>query len=164
MELNKARNIVNNLIDKLKPYCDRIEIAGSIRREKPEVKDMEIVCIPTEIDGERNPEFIRIVNELEKVKGDISTCKYTQRITPEGIKLDLFIANKKNWGMIFAVRTGSADFSHHVLAKGWVKKGYHSKNAMLIKNDIEYPLLEEKDVFDIIGIPYVEPTERNYEH
>jgi len=31
---------------------------------------------------------------------------------PEGIKLDLFMANIRNWGLIFAIRTGSARYSH----------------------------------------------------
>ncbi len=30
----------------LAPHCERIEIAGSIRRKKPHVKDIEIVAIP----------------------------------------------------------------------------------------------------------------------
>jgi DNA polymerase/3'-5' exonuclease PolX len=27
----------------LAPYCNRLEIAGSIRRQRPEVKDVELV-------------------------------------------------------------------------------------------------------------------------
>jgi len=29
----------------LKPYCLQIEIAGSIRRKKPDVKDIELVAV-----------------------------------------------------------------------------------------------------------------------
>ena len=45
---------------------------------------------------------------------------------PEGIKLDLFMANDKNWGLIFVTRTGLARYSHKILACGWVKRGYKS--------------------------------------
>jgi DNA polymerase/3'-5' exonuclease PolX len=33
----------------LAPYCDRIEIAGSIRRRNPSVKDIELVAIPRQV-------------------------------------------------------------------------------------------------------------------
>ncbi|NJD23354.1 MAG: hypothetical protein FIA82_11915 [Melioribacter sp.] len=96
-------------------------IAGSIRREKKESGDIEIVCMPKNIlidDPERmftqtlvrHPEFVKIINSLEKVKGD-AEGKYTQRILPEGIKLDLFTATPDNWGYILAIRTGPEGFS-----------------------------------------------------
>jgi len=154
MNREEARRIALKYLNTLKPFCQRIEIAGSIRREKLEVKDIEIVCIPQETG------FSAEVNKLEKVKGE-PTGKYTQRILPEGISLDLFIANEKNWGLIFAIRTGSADFSHKMLACGWVKKGCHSKDGKLIdKQGREIILREERDLFDLIGIPFVKPELR----
>ena len=154
MNLNEAKTIAEKYLNLLKPYCSRIEIAGSIRREKPEVGDIELIVIVKDIKG-----FSKEVNKLEKVKGE-PTGKYTQRILPEGIKLDLFIANKRNWGLIFAIRTGSAEFSHKVLARGWVKAGYKSINGMLTKDGKEIEVREEKDLFNLIGIPYVEPELR----
>jgi len=155
VRLSEVKAIAEKYQNFLKPYCSRIEIAGSIRREKPEVKDIEIVVIPKDLTG-----FSNEVNKLEKVKGE-PTGKYTQRILPEGIKLDLFIANEKNWGLIFAIRTGSANFSHKILACGWVKKGYHSVNGILIKDGKEIEVREERDLFNLIGISYVGPGLRN---
>ena len=155
MKIDEAKKIADKYVEILKPYCLRIEIAGSIRREKPEVKDIEIVAIPGNIES-----FAREVNKLQKVKGE-PTGKYTQRILPEGISLDLFIANEKNWGLIFAIRTGSANFSHKILACGWVKKGCHSKDGKLIdKQGREIILREERDLFDLIGIPFLKPELR----
>lgn len=159
MELKEAQKIAEKHLNRLKPYCSRIEIAGSIRREKPEVKDIEIVCIPKNSVYDRT-NFIDVVNNWEKVKGE-PTGKYTQRILPEGIKLDLFMANEDNWGLIYAIRTGSAEFSHKILACGWVKKGYHSKDGKLLDEGLrEFILREEESLFDVIGIPYVEPRLR----
>ena len=155
MNKEEARRIALKYLNILKPYCTRIEIAGSIRREKPEVKDIEIVAIPGNLEG-----FAREVNKLQKVKGE-PTGKYTQRILPEGIRLDLFIANEKNWGLIFAIRTGSADFSHKTLACSWVKKGYHSVNGMLIdKYGNEVEVRKEEELFKLIGISYISPERR----
>jgi DNA polymerase/3'-5' exonuclease PolX len=38
--------IAGRIVEALRPYCERIEIAGSLRREKPMVGDIEIVAIP----------------------------------------------------------------------------------------------------------------------
>jgi|SRR3990167_7667591 len=157
MKLSEAKVIADKYVEMLKPFCKRIEIAGSIRREKPEVGDIEIVCI-------RNTKYLRsfcnAVDTLRKVKGT-PLGNYTQRILPEGIKLDLFMCYEVNWGLIYAIRTGSADYSHNVLATGWVKAGYNSDDGMLFKDHRHIPVYEEEDLFKLIGLKFVHPTKRN---
>ena len=38
--------VAEDLQQQLAPYCERIVIAGSIRRQKATVKDVELLCIP----------------------------------------------------------------------------------------------------------------------
>lgn len=160
MEYTKALEIANRVKALLAPHCERIEIAGSIRRMKPEVKDIEIVAIPKPFDtGLFESGIATVVNQWQKVKGELP-CKYTQRILPEGIALDLFFAEHGNWGLIYAIRTGSADYSHKVLATGWVKKGYKSENGYLCADGNPIRVLEEKDLFERIGLKYIEPQLR----
>jgi DNA polymerase/3'-5' exonuclease PolX len=45
--LARAQVVAAEVATLLAPACERIEIAGSIRREKPEVGDVEIVCAPS---------------------------------------------------------------------------------------------------------------------
>jgi len=161
MNYAQAKQIADQTVESLRPFCDRIEIAGSIRRKKAEVKDIEIVCIPKPFDtGLFESGIATVVNKWEKVKGDLP-CKYTQRILPEGIKLDLFFAVPENWGLIYATRTGSADYSHKVLATGWVKAGYQSRDGFLWHGQDKYNCREEIDLFNRIGLKYVEPEFRN---
>jgi DNA polymerase/3'-5' exonuclease PolX len=161
MKLDEALTIAENIKSILAPHCERIEIAGSIRRRKPEVKDIEIVAIPKPYEtGLFESGIATIVNRWEKVKGDLP-CKYTQRILPDGIKLDLFFAERGNWGLIYAIRTGSADYSHKVLATGWVKLGYKSDGGYLTHNGKEIAVLEEEDLFRRIHVPYVSPEQRS---
>ncbi len=163
MNYTDALLIATKVKDQLAPHCDRIEIAGSIRRKKPEVKDIEIVAIPKPYDtGLFASGIAPVVNQWPKVKGELP-CKYTQRLLPEGIKLDLFFAEPGNWGLIYAIRTGSADYSHKVLASGWVKKGYKSIGGWLHKNGKPRAVPEEQDLFKLIGIPFAQPWERNLE-
>lgn len=161
MKLHQAQQIAQQVKDLLAPHCERIEIAGSIRREKPEVKDIEIVAIPKPYDtGLFESGIATVVNQWEKVKGELP-CKYTQRILPEGIKLDLFFAQPGNWGLILAVRTGSAEYSHKVLANRWVQLGYHSINGFLTHNGRVYEVREEIDLFKRLNLNYIEPSLRN---
>ncbi len=160
MELAKALNIANEIKELLSPHCERISIAGSIRRRKTEVNDIEIVAIPKPYEtGLFENGIAKVVNQWEKVKGELP-CKYTQRILPHGIKLDLFFAEPGNWGLIYAIRTGPADYSHKVLATGWVKRGYKSENGYLVANGKQIMIPEEEDLFTRIGLAYVGPQNR----
>lgn len=89
------------------------------------------------------------------------TCKYTQRVLPEGINLDLFFAEPGNWGLVYAIRTGSSEYSHRVLANAWVKKGYTSIGGYLTKEGHRFETREEEDLFRRIGIEWVPAEERN---
>ena len=161
MKLEIALEIAERVKALLAPHCERIEIAGSIRRKKPEVKDIEIVAIPKPFDtGLFESGIATVVNQWQKVKGELP-CKYTQRILPEGIKLDLFFAERGNWGLIYAIRTGSAEYSHKVLANGWVKRGYKSEGGCLVANGKPIAVLEEEDLFNRIGVPYKDPELRS---
>lgn len=169
MELEKAEKIAYTFIGEILPYCDRIEIAGSVRRRKDEVGDIEIVAIPKieiirilfgEME-ERHIGFIHALRRYPIIKGSPETGKYIQLQLPE-IKVDLFLATPLNWGYIFAIRTGSAEFSRFVLACGWVRAGYKGINGMLenIKTGEKVTIEEEIDLFNLIGIEYVKPENR----
>ena len=95
--------------------------------------------------------FVKTVNAWEKIKGS-PTGKYTARRLPEGINLDLFICGTGNWGLIFAIRTGSAEFSHKILMGKISDAGYQSKEGMLLKNGDPIPTKSEEELFDMINM------------
>ena len=157
----EAFKIASAVLEQLKSCCIRAEIAGSVRRKKSEVGDIEIVAIPKPFEiGLFQSGIATVVNQWEKVKGELP-CKYTQRILPSGIKLDLFFAEEENFGYIFAMRTGSADYSHKVLANGWVREGFKSEGGYLVREGERYEVREEEDLFKLIGVRYVPPEDRN---
>jgi DNA polymerase/3'-5' exonuclease PolX len=86
----QALILAEEALNALKPYCERALIAGSIRRMKPEVKDIELVAIPKQVPAglfgdtlEVDPDFCAAVCRWPKVKGE-PTGKYTQRGLPGG--------------------------------------------------------------------------------
>jgi DNA polymerase/3'-5' exonuclease PolX len=161
MKLEEALPIAERVRAQLAPHCYRIEIAGSVRRRKPDVGDIELVAIPRFYDlGLFESGIATVVNRWPKIRGELgAACRYTCRMLPEGIKLDLFFATPKNWGYIFAIRTGSADFSHW-LACEWSRHGYTGRDGMLWKDGAPVDVPEERDLFRLAGVPWVEPEQR----
>lgn len=170
--LSEATEQANAVVKALEPYCTTIQIAGSIRRKKPDVGDIEIVCLPErqglvinqqiqlfetiEKQMQPLPEFIRAVDQWKRVKGQASG-KYTQRILQSGMKLDLFIATPENYGFLLAMRTGSSEFSKKQLGYRWALKGYESRDGILRRNGKIYPCPTEEELFKLVGIEWIEP-------
>lgn len=155
----------------LKPYCKRIEIAGSIRRKSEDCKDIEIVCIP---DKYRLELFLRDCKNRYKITYKKNGALYKQ-FRWSGFTVDLFTATVNNWGWILFMRTGSSKWN--IKALNYYRKLYKfpntrdtdgtylvkaSHNGFLLDikgNRINTP--EENDVFDILQIPFTEPKHRN---
>lgn len=172
MDYNTALHHAQEIYKLLEPHCERVEIAGSIRRKKQvNIKDIEIVCIPktdslnSSLFGDpvavRAPGFTRALEHFKLEKGDTKTGKYCVYKIAEGVKLDLFIANPENWGYILAIRTGSSEFSK-AMAVRWKQKGLQGRKGMLywIASDTAMPVREEKDLFQLLDLEYVKPEFR----
>ena len=180
MDYPQARGIADRLADLFRPYCDRAEIAGSIRREKETgIKDIELCVLPKILTFEAPPtpglfeELARTEpetytqNELaeyldsslptfgERVKGQ-PDGKYVQFLLYEefaglpGVKLDLFVFTPENWGLNFTIRTGNSDFSHALLARA-NGLGYHSSGARLVR-DSDNHVMETPEEIDVFNL------------
>lgn len=171
-----ASRVADDLVCKLAPYCEKIQVVGSIRRERKMVGDVEILCIPRKIDVSNTmfndkPEFVnsvsfeRVVDSMEKIKGNASTGKYFQRIHESGIKIDIFTALPETWGVQKMIRTGPADFSKQMVtdikARGYrVADGGHLQKYVNQGKWENVPCYYEKDFFDITGMPNILPVAR----
>lgn len=174
--------LAEKLVSKLSPFCSRIEIAGSLRRRRPLIGDLELVAIPlpvqTAFDGMIQPPYL-VVQFLEKSGVTIvkNGPKYVQFVmeTTQGrhVQVDLFLQpDPTTWGQNFLIRTGSGDFSKWMVTPrsqgGAVPvddRGqplFHSRDARWIDmrsyKALDTP--EERDVFDLLGIPFVAPMQR----
>ena len=167
-----ARTVEN----RLDPFCQRVVIAGSLRRFKETVGDIELVLIPkhmTNLFGDVVQREVGIEQALIQA-GFVFTKNgmlYKQVYHPEfrkgSVMIDLFLTIPEKWGCIFTIRTGSADFSHKLVTKrmfgGWCPDNLHFKNGRLWDgyHDLFLDTPEEMDVFDALGMKYVDPVNRN---
>jgi DNA polymerase/3'-5' exonuclease PolX len=162
MKYPDALKIATELIDVIKPYCSRIEIAGSVRRKKENVKDIEICLVPEKKNKLFNILGMFLLKNDKGFKYLKNGDKYKQ-FEFRGVNIDMFIGNENNWGLMFAIRTGSAEFSTKILST-WkkVSGGGYSKDGYL--HDGEDKLIytpEEMDVFNLCKMEWVEPEYRN---
>ena len=160
MELKRARAIAEKLVETMAPYCERIEIAGSIRREKAEVGDIELVAIPNDFADAMLPELLPGARFIK------DGPRYKQIALPEGINLDLFLVRPPaQWGVIFLLRTGPADFSQQAVTRKCFFQGLLPSDCMVADGQVWrhgklIPMPEEEDFLKLLGLPGLAPKER----
>ena len=169
LPLSDALFVAERLVDRLSIYCQRIEIAGSVRRKKSGVGDIELVAIPrfeTDLFGASSDIHLLDVFDWECVGRIVKGGhKYKQIELEEGVNLDLFIVTPPaQWGVQFMIRTGSAEFSHRLVTPrkhgGLMPSNYRVKDGAIWSNSHIIATPEEQDVFDLIGIPFIDPVAR----
>ena len=105
--LAEALDVAANVVSALGPHCQKIDIAGSIRRQSPTIGDVEIVCLPDRSPLESTPlfagGFAQVVGQWPTYKGT-PAGRYTQRLLSCGLKLDLFMPHPDGYGLILAMR------------------------------------------------------------
>jgi DNA polymerase/3'-5' exonuclease PolX len=126
--------IAQRMVERLRPACLRLEIAGGVRRGKAEPHDIEIVAVPDPTVlprprlefGKPPPVWHRTM--IEKIVAEMADegaahvkengPKYKKLwLINDGIQLDLFLVTPPaDWGVQFVIRTGSADFSHWIVS------------------------------------------------
>lgn len=159
MMLRHAQEAARAVVAQLDPLCRRIEVAGSVRRQAPEVRDLEIVCIP---EVTRYLEFQRLVDSWPRVKGQ-PNGRYTRRkLLRHNLEIDLFICSAQTWACNLLIRTGCADFSR-ALATLAQRRGLQFRDAKLWSGERSTGVLEEEEVFHLLGLPWIPPNQRTPE-
>lgn len=164
----EALSLAEELLCLLRPSCQRIEVAGSLRRRRPEVGDIELVCIPKpqeDLFGEMQYYLFGIDQALEKsgLKRELDGPRQ-KRIKIGRTYCDLFITTPEKWGVIFTIRTGDSEFSRALVTSrqqgGLRPQGmcFHKGNVYQGNYLCETP--GETDVFRVLGLPWLPPDQR----
>jgi DNA polymerase (family 10) len=170
MELEEAKVIALELTALLADSCERITIAGSIRRRRPQAGDIELLCIPRYIVGadaldlklraliEDGVLDYRLNKKGSKVYG--AKNKLLWHIAG-GIGVDVFSTTAECWPVALVVRTGSAEMNRRI-AGAALRRGmkFHAYGRGFSTPRGEIICRTEEDVFKTVGLPYMEPWER----
>jgi DNA polymerase/3'-5' exonuclease PolX len=163
--------IAQRIVEGLAPHSQRIEIAGSLRRERPLIGDIEIVAVPqfgVDLFGQPDPKqnYLRAFLQekgVEIVKGDKQPeSKYIQFVYGAH-KVDLFMPTPETWGSIFLIRTGSHEFNMWLMTVRSGQVGVRFEDGRLLRrfNNEVIPTPEESDVFEQLQMAFVPPNMRD---
>ena len=181
MNLEQARQIGMEVVEALSPACDRVMIAGSVRRGKAQPKDIEIVYISRTVKERINlfewsdvPATEAVIEKLvylrfwkfdAQVRRNGPLYKRMVRQDEEQVVIELFRAVPDNWGYILALRTGAGDFNKIWAAKPWdggsLPANVVLKDGFVWCNGRPVPTPTEEEFFERIGLPCWPPNERS---
>jgi DNA polymerase/3'-5' exonuclease PolX len=161
----EALAIAERLVKDLKRVCNRVKVAGSLRRKAEDVGDIEIVCEPNpqseDLFGEVLPDIepVRILAASwgEVVKGG---DRFIQVALPEGINVDLWLVHPPaDWFVILAIRTGPAMLSQWAVTL-MRNRGYRCTEGHIEAGGKPVQLESEEAFFRCAGLPCLAPRLR----
>jgi DNA polymerase (family X) len=171
----------------LQPFCKRLEIAGSIRRERPFCGDIDIVAEPSDepalrarilgsadassaISGAPAADSRSIIqNGPQNIHVRLTNGLELQVFLARPQSSDLLYTQSSNWGSILLLRTGSRE--HNIFltqtarancAKWEVYRGL-VRDAGLPTEKIIASATEE-EIFDALHLKFVPPQKREMNH
>jgi DNA polymerase/3'-5' exonuclease PolX len=176
IELGRAQYAADKLCGLLREAVSEIVVAGSIRRGKPTVNDIELVaCL-------REDQTIPVAEHiLSRRIQDGVTCweweidpsnpkdgpRYYRlrcRMRDEYVGVNLFAADAAKFGCILMIRTGDADFTRLMVTRGshgLMPVDMCQKDGYLWRGDDLVPCRTEADYFAAVGVPFVHPSARS---
>ncbi len=140
------------------PKVMRAELAGSLRRKKETIKDIDIVASARDKDVEEIMHFFSTQPGVKKVTGKGPTkCSV---VLEKGINADLRILPDDKFAFILHHFTGSAE--HNTAMRSLAKKmGMKVSEYGLFKNEDELiPCKDERGIFAALGLSYIPPELR----
>jgi DNA polymerase (family 10) len=154
MERDKKVVTLSEKIEKeLKPFCKRIEIAGSIRRREKHPFDIDIVLIPK--DKEKLEKFMK--NKGKFLQGG----EHESTWDIDGVKVELYYTDEEEWGaelFAYSSRKGYG-IGLRIIAR---KKGFKLTQHGLFdrKTGKKIAGRTETEIYHALGKHYKRPENR----
>jgi DNA polymerase (family X) len=155
--LMKVEELVEDLVDYLEKEKNlhRITVAGSYRRKKETVGDIDILA--TSSSSNKGMEHFVRYEDVDRVVSKGSTRSTV--ILRSGLQVDLRIVEAKSYGAALYYFTGSKE--HNVaVRKRSVEQGLKMNEYGVFRGDEQTAGREEKDIFEQIGLPFIVPELR----
>ena len=187
MKLTEATAYAEKIADWLAPHCERIEIAGSVRRRRPNPNDVDLVVIPKhrtvkDMLGAVIEDTLPIIAHLNeyvasqpgvgyRMPGDIRNPVSQEPLPGSGSReniliklkscdLDIFFATEETVGSVLLCRTGSRD--HNVfLAERARKLGFRWRTQLgIFREEEAIASKTETEIFSALKLDWLEPEKR----
>lgn len=171
LPLARARNLAERVVEVLAPACDRIEIAGSIRRGMPMVADMDLVILPKPQPGAL-AELQRLFHSCAASAGILVDGTVSKRclLRKSLFQCDLWIAHHHtrdlfsglpcNWGAMLLTYTGSKEHNVKIVSRAKSLGKTFRPGHGIVEEDGTVHSVTEAEIFQSLGWNYIEPRDR----
>jgi DNA polymerase (family 10) len=175
MKLEEAVALADKVVSVLGPLCERVEVVGSIRRQKPDVNDIDIVAIPavcssqsplgTTIAYGQNETWKQLIPQalmrnLLSSNQQLGQELMRFRFRDNGLQVDMYRARVETWGVLLLVRTGSQEHNVKLCSLARSKGLMLSAARGMMRDGKVVASRTEEEIFAALGLPFVEPKDR----
>ena len=157
--LSRAQNIAEQIVGALRshPAAERVEVAGSLRRQADSVKDLDVIATA------QDPVALSAaLAELPLVESVLSAGEAGARVlTHSGMKVDLKVVAPDQFGNVLQHFTGAK--AHNVaLRESAVRRGLHVSEYGILDDETGETLrcATEEEVYERLGLPWIPPELR----
>lgn len=190
MDRPEAIAIAKAFVERIEDACERLVVAGSLRRRLARIGDIEIVATP-KVERRADGLFADMPTDVDRLDARLlamldgdEVSKRPDRngiprwgpslkyLTYRGARVDLFCPEADRFGWVLALRTGPAAFSRQLVVRkdrrtkdgrvGLLPEHVHPADGWLTRG-IARERIEtpnEADVFDLFGLRHLDPWER----
>jgi len=171
-----ARSVAGRLLDLLEPVCDKLAVAGSVRRGCSRVHDLDLVILPvyrscppqvnlfgeTVAGSATRPDAL--LHAIQPYKPDAHPDARVISFTFEDFPVELYLAEPggANFFALLQMRTGSATFNVRMAARAKaLGYRYHAGYGIFDTGGARLDDGSEHGLFATLRMVYVPPERRN---
>ncbi|MDP3143241.1 MAG: DNA polymerase/3'-5' exonuclease PolX [Candidatus Omnitrophota bacterium] len=161
MHLAQAKAVADEFVNVLKkfPEVKKLSVAGSLRRMKETIRDIDILMISA-----RPRKIMDYFVKLPLAKEVLARGETKSSIlTKDGVQVDVRVLEEKNYGAALLYFTGSKNFNirlRQLAIKKNLKINEYGIFSTLGKKEIYIAGKTEEEIFKVLGMDYVEPELR----
>ena len=157
MELEQAENLGKEIIKALVRHVEKAEIAGSVRRRRPQVNDLDIVVIPKIWMWASIPTALESL-DLEFVRGKDEIFTFMSWL--HHFTVEVYRATPQTWGTLLLIRTGSKMHNVKLCARAKEMGLMLSAKSGVLHHGVVIASRTEDEIFKALQMDYVAPEQR----
>jgi len=168
VKLAHAERYVLAIEEALSPFCKRITVAGSVRRKRPFVNDIDFVVLdpdPLQFRQRASANSTIVKDGPEILIVRLKDGTQVDFYFAHGPSKELLETKPGNWGTVLLCRTGSKE--HNIfLAQRAQKLGFKWETmigltfAVDMKGSQIMASETEEEIFKELGLPFIKPEDR----
>jgi DNA polymerase (family 10) len=157
MTLAWSLQVGDEFVNALKkiPEVKKISVAGSLRRQKETVRDIDILVV-----SDKPGKVMQGFTGLSPVKQVLAEGETKSSLrTKDNVQVDCRVVESRSFGAAMVYFTGSKNFNIK-LRQIAIRKGLKVNEYGVFRKDKFIAGRTEEEVFKVLGLPYIEPELR----